>query len=154
MLAFGIRRASRDRKRDFPSCGACGYDVRETIGRSSLCPECGAGLGDVGVLPPGRGSRMWVPVLWVVVFLLAIIVAIGLTLSMLASARREALLQMQLATAAQAQVTQQLNAVRTLPPTRTSTVPSARERALAAEIDGLRAKLIEAERRASSIDAP
>lgn len=38
----------REIRLDFPRCGRCGYDVTGLAGHR--CPECGAGLLDVGII--------------------------------------------------------------------------------------------------------
>ncbi|MHC5024553.1 MAG: hypothetical protein ACYTGG_11720 [Planctomycetota bacterium] len=48
---------ARRARRQFPSCGACRYDLTGTIGEATRCPECGAEFVRVGILPPRRTSR-------------------------------------------------------------------------------------------------
>jgi len=40
----------------FPACGSCHYNLTATAGRSTTCPECGADILQVGIIPP-RGQR-------------------------------------------------------------------------------------------------
>ena len=53
MLAFGFILTLRSKKHGlgYPACGGCSYDLTGSMGSATRCPECGASLADVGVLP-------------------------------------------------------------------------------------------------------
>ncbi|MHC5027770.1 MAG: hypothetical protein ACYTGR_13525 [Planctomycetota bacterium] len=48
-IAIGLRLGLRTRAN--PECGRCGYDVSESIGHGSRCPECGGAFAHVGIRP-------------------------------------------------------------------------------------------------------
>jgi hypothetical protein len=39
----------------YPSCGRCGYDLSGSLGRTTLCPECGSPFALGGIRPAGTG---------------------------------------------------------------------------------------------------
>ena len=43
---------------DYPSCGACSYDLTGSIGEVSRCPECGVEVAVAGIVPPGGRRSM------------------------------------------------------------------------------------------------
>ncbi len=43
---------------DYPSCGACSYDLTGSIGEVSRCPECGVDVAVAGIVPPGGRRSM------------------------------------------------------------------------------------------------
>lgn len=52
VLVFTSRRGGLG----YPACGQCRYNVSATVGTAARCPECGAELAQVGVMPP-KGRR-------------------------------------------------------------------------------------------------
>ncbi len=46
------------RRRPFPSCGGCGYDLTGSLGTAASCPECGASLEVAGIRPIDDGKTL------------------------------------------------------------------------------------------------
>lgn len=116
------------RSKGHPGCGACGYDVSETMGRSRTCPECGADLGTAGVSPGdrrhGRGRRI---IGWLLVSVTAAAVLLYAAAFVAATLRSRATAA-QAAAAARAQIQAQPQApVPPQAPARVPETPAAQE---------------------------
>lgn len=60
VLAVGIALivSSRGRRRGYPSCGACGYNLTGSIGTGTGCSECGSSFTVAGITPPREKRRL------------------------------------------------------------------------------------------------
>ena len=61
-------------RRNYPSCGRCGFDLTGTLGTSDTCPECGTSIGIAGVCPIRSGRRRSTGTLGLIVALISVIV--------------------------------------------------------------------------------
>ena len=78
-VALAVR--ARWKRREYPSCGRCGYDVSRTVGVVARCPECGAAFTEVGIVPPRRRSKPRPALLaWSVATLLLVTAVLAATL--------------------------------------------------------------------------
>ncbi len=78
-VALAVR--ARWKRRGYPACGGCGYDVSRTVGVVARCPECGAAFTEVGIVPPRRRSKPRPALLaWSVVTLLLVTAVLAATL--------------------------------------------------------------------------
>lgn len=56
------------------SCGACGYQVQGL--QSMSCPECGADLREVGIVPLDTGRGWSTPVVLIVIAVVMLVLAV------------------------------------------------------------------------------
>lgn len=109
-ILVAVVRSARRGRPGHPACGACGYDVRGLASRvgDARCPECGARLLEVGIIPgvPVGPPRRRGPIVAAVVLagLALLLLVTASTLSARAAASRAA--------AARAAVAQQAEALR------------------------------------------
>ncbi len=72
---------ARWKRRGYPSCGRCGYDVSRTVGVVARCPECGSAFTEVGIVPPHRRRKPRPALLaWIVATLLLVTAVLATTL--------------------------------------------------------------------------
>jgi len=93
------------RRRPYPACGRCRYDVSGSIGSVTRCPECGVAFAEGGILPPRRVSRALVGLTIAVPVFFATFVSLGVAHQMAtrrALAARLAVMQAQTQAAAAA----------------------------------------------------